>query len=138
MRWPGVLPEGGTSSQVALTMDMLPTFLAAAGVAPPAGRKLDGVNLLPVLGGEREPFPRTVFWRYKRYDNRRKAVRHGYMKYVLDNGSEELHNLAGDEREQENLIDEMPDVAADLKMKLEDWEEEVRAPRLAAFPGSAG
>ena len=52
MRWPGVLPEGKTVSQVGITMDLLPTILAATGVAPPAGRKFDGVDLLPVLTGK--------------------------------------------------------------------------------------
>jgi hypothetical protein len=38
---------------------------AATGVRAPAGKKVDGVNLMPVLKQEKEPFARTVFWRYK-------------------------------------------------------------------------
>ncbi len=136
MRWPGVIPEAATTSQVSLTMDMLPTLLAAVDIPAAPERKLDGVNLLPVLKGERAPIVRTVYFRYKRLDNRRQAVIHGHMKYLWNNGGEYLYNLAGDVHEDENLMAEFPGVAAELKDKLAEWEQEVRAPRLAGF--SAG
>lgn len=135
VRWPAGLPKATTSDQVTLTMDLLPSVLAAAGLQSPAGRKLDGVNLLPVWRGDRERFQRTVFWRYKRLENRRKAVRHGWMKYLWDNGQEGLYHLGDDPGERQDLSAEMPDVAAELKAKLEEWEEEVRPPRLSGFPG---
>ena len=136
-RWPGVLPEGATCEQVFLTMDLLPTFLAAAGLKPPPGRVLDGVSVLDVWSRRRQPFPRTVFWRYKRLKNRRKAVLHGQMKYILDNGREQLYHLGEDPGEETNLISELPSIAASLRAKLADWEKQVRAPRLAGFPGHA-
>jgi len=132
-RWPGVLPRGATSDQVSLTMDLLPTLLAAAAIAPPGGLAFDGVNLLDVWRGEREPFPRSVFWRYKRLQTRRKAVLHGRMKYIWNNGEEELYHLGRDEGEKQNLIEELPSVAEALRRKLADWEDEVKAPRLAGF-----
>jgi uncharacterized sulfatase len=48
-RWPGRLPAGQTRDQLAVTMDLFATALAAAGVEPPADRTIDGQNLLPVL-----------------------------------------------------------------------------------------
>ena len=135
MRWPGVIPEAQTTAQVSLSMDLLPTFLAAAGIARPPQRGFDGVNLLPFVTGEREPFFRTVYWRYKRLHNRRKAVRHGDMKYLWDNGDEYLYHLGADIHEDENLIAELPDIAADLRDRLIAWEDAVHAPRLAEFPG---
>ena len=41
------------SDQVSITMDWLPTLLAAAGGAPGSGVPPDGINLLPILDGER-------------------------------------------------------------------------------------
>ncbi len=135
VRWPGGGLRAGTSDQVTMTMDFLPTVLAAAGIEPPAGRRFDGVNLLPVWRGEREQFERTVYWRYKRGKNRRKAVRHGWMKYLWDNGQEGLYHLGEDVREERDLKEQMPEVAEELKAKLAEWEEEVRAPRLKEFRG---
>jgi len=138
MRWPAVLPEGQTIAQVSLTMDLTPTLLAAAGASPPRGIKLDGVNLLPVLTGQREPFPRTLFWRFKRGDRVRKAVRHGDMKLVIDDGTEELHDLAAGELEQNNLLPNAARTAAELKARLAAWEKDVMAPRLRPFRTAPG
>lgn len=132
-RLPGVIPAGSTTEQVGLGMDWLPTILAATGATAPAGKKMDGVNLLPVLTGEKPAFSRTVFWRYKRLQARRKAARSGDWKYVWDGGKEELHNLADDPGESKDLLAAHPDIAADLKKKLAAWEEDVRAPRLRDY-----
>jgi len=48
-RLPGAIRPGSTTTQVGLGMDWMPTILAATGVRAPAGKKMDGVNLLPVL-----------------------------------------------------------------------------------------
>ena len=132
-RWPGVIRPGSTTTQVGLGMDWLPTILAAGGLRAPAGKRLDGVDLVPVLKGSRQPFARTVFWRYKRGAVRRKAVRSGDWKYVWDTGKDELHNLADDPAEAKDLLRDRPRIADDLRKKLAEWEEDVRAPRLRDF-----
>lgn len=132
IRWPAALPRGRTSAQVGITMDLLPTILAAAGIAQPAGLKFDGANLLPVLRGDAPTFSRTLFWRYKRGEARRKAVRDGDVKYVWDDGKEELHDLAQDEREQHDLLSDTA-TANRLKAKLVAWEQDVVASRLKDF-----
>ena len=137
-RWPGVLPEGREVAQVSLTMDLAPTVLAAVGARAPAGRRLDGENLMPIMQGRRGPWRRTVFWRYKRGNVVRKAVRDGDLKYVLDGDREELHDLASDEREQKDLMEASPGLAEPLRRKLAAWEREVEAPRLREFRKAAG
>jgi arylsulfatase A-like enzyme len=132
-RFPGVIRAGSTTTQVGLGMDWLPTILAAAGSSAPPGKKMDGVDLLPVLNGKTRPFDRTVFWRYKRLQARRKAVRSGNWKYVWDTGNDELHELNEDPGESRNLLTERPEIAADLRKKLAEWEKDVRAPRLRDF-----
>jgi N-acetylgalactosamine-6-sulfatase len=133
LRWPRLGLEGRENAQVGLTMDLLPTLLAAAGVAPPAGRKLDGVDLLPGIRGRRSQFDRTVFWRYRRAEATRKAVRVGDWKLVDDNGARELHDLAADPLEQRDLMASRPEQAAKLQALLAAWEKDVRAPRLADY-----
>ena len=137
LRWPRLGIEGRTNNQVGLTMDLLPTLLAAAGIAPPAGRKFDGADLLPVIRGQRQPFARTVFWRYRRAENTRKAVRQGDLKLVDENGKRELHDLAADPLEKRDLLEAMPDRARKLEALLAAWEQDVRAPRLAGFRPAA-
>ncbi len=65
VRLPGLVRPGTTSTQVGLSIDWLPTLLSATGVKAPSEKKMDGVDLWPVLTGDRQPFERTVFWRFK-------------------------------------------------------------------------
>ena len=51
LRWPGHLPRGKTSEQVAITMDLTASILAATGTALPTGYRPEGVNILPSLAG---------------------------------------------------------------------------------------
>lgn len=53
--WPGRLPAGKTYDSPIITLDVLPTALAAAGAPQPQG--LDGVNLLPYLEGQKSTAP---------------------------------------------------------------------------------
>ena len=94
------------------------------------------MDILPIASGKREPVARTVFWRYKRLGNIRKAARVGDLKFVIDNGEEELHDLAKDEREEKNLLPGAVEQAAKLLRLLADWEREVAAPRLRDFRAS--
>jgi N-acetylgalactosamine-6-sulfatase len=138
MRWPGVLPAGKTVEQVTATMDLLPTLIAATGIAAPEGRKFDGINVLPALTGTQKPFGRTLFWRSKRGTRLRKAVREGDMKLVIDEGREELHDLARDPYEKSDLLPQAEPVAARLRARLANWEKEVVAPRLRPFRTTPG
>ena len=98
--WPGVLPAGKVINQVAMSMDWLPTLLAAAGTRPDPNFPPDGVNLLPVLRGEAPEFARTVFWRTQDMG----VARSGDWKYVQWGTHEYLFNLAQDETENANSI----------------------------------
>ena len=128
LKYPGKVRAGTESARVALHMDLTATLLAAAAVKP--ARRLDGEDLM-------EPAqPRAVFWRYKRMANRRKAVRRGNGKLVVDNGKEYLFHLGEDPEEKINRVETAREEAAALRGLLRHWEEEVRAPRLAGFsPG---
>jgi arylsulfatase A-like enzyme len=64
-QWKGRLPAGGVFDAPVIALDLLPTALAAAGVAAQPEWQLDGVNLLPYLTGEIETAPHDVlFWRF--------------------------------------------------------------------------
>jgi arylsulfatase A-like enzyme len=122
MRWPARLPKGTVTPQPAITMDLTATFLAAAGAEPPAGRTLDGINLLPLLTGEKPAAERTFCWRVDRTGRRQKAVRHGDWKFMQDDMVEMLFNLKDDVSERRDLAYRHPEVVARLKKLLADWE----------------
>lgn len=48
-RWPGKIPAGHVSNELAVTMDLFATVLAATGVKMPDDRVLDGRNILPLF-----------------------------------------------------------------------------------------
>jgi len=113
-RWPGRLPQGGTTGRLAITMDWVATFLAAAGVDPHPGYPLDGIDL---LGDEK---PRKLYWRMKFRDQ--KAVRSGAWKYLSIEGSEFLFDLARDARERANMKQREPLRFEELKADYASWE----------------
>ena len=48
-----------------ITMDWMPTLLAAAGTQPDPAYPPDGENLVPALTGRAAPHPRKLYWRFK-------------------------------------------------------------------------
>jgi arylsulfatase A-like enzyme len=132
IRWPGVHAPGTTTDQVTLMMDVTATLAAAAGVT---GAKFDGIDLRAEWRGERPIRKRTVFWRYKRENNRRQAVRDGDWKLVSDSGKESLFDLSVDPAEKDNRIESNFGIASRLRDLLSDWEKDTAAPRLREFAG---
>ncbi|QDU91187.1 Choline-sulfatase [Pirellulimonas nuda] len=59
VRWPGVVPPGAVSDAMVEYVDVLPTFVEAAGGDP--APVLDGRSFLPVLRGERERHKEFVY-----------------------------------------------------------------------------
>ncbi|XP_044283823.1 N-acetylgalactosamine-6-sulfatase isoform X1 [Varanus komodoensis] len=47
--WPGHVPAGQASHQLASVMDLFTTSLALAGLQPPRDRQIDGIDLSPVI-----------------------------------------------------------------------------------------
>ncbi len=119
IRWPAAIKGGKVSNQVAISMDWLPTLVAAAGGTPDPAYPSDGENLLPVLLGSEAEKPRTLFWRYK--GNSQRAIRSGDWKYLKIANNEFLFNLKEDLRERANYAETNPDVFNQLKTRWDEW-----------------
>ena len=119
VRWPGRVAPGTVSEQVMITMDWMPTLLAAAGTQPDPAYSPDGENLLPMLIGHAPPQPRRLFWRFKAGGQR--AVRDGDWKYLRIAGNEFLFDVVQDPRERANLKDRHSDAFNRLKIEWESW-----------------
>jgi arylsulfatase A-like enzyme len=116
--WPARIGAGVTSEQVVISMDFMPTLLAAAGTAPDPANPPDGMNLMGVLTGG-APVERKLFWRYK--TNRQRAARIGDYKYlkILDNTF--LFDVVADPLERANLKERRRDVYDSLVAEWEAW-----------------
>jgi arylsulfatase A-like enzyme len=119
VRWPARIAAGSRSEQVNISMDWVPTLLAAAGAAPHPDYPSDGLNLLPQITGAAAAVPRRLFWRYKA--GAQAALREGDWKYLKLAGKEWLFNLAQDERERANLASRETQRFAAMKQAWLDW-----------------
>jgi arylsulfatase A-like enzyme len=124
LRWPGQLPAGKVSSQVAITMDLTRTILGAAG-ANVQGARLEGVDLLPLLKGTAPAIDRTLFWRAVYPGRQQRSVRSGRWKMLLDGSSQLLFDITRDPGERNDLAAKHPDVVSKLKTQIEAWEKDV-------------
>jgi arylsulfatase A len=129
LRWPGRLPAGAVSSQVAMTMDLYRAIVSASDARVPPGYEPDGIDLLPILAGTAPSADRALFWRIDRDNRRQKAVRQGRWKLLMDNGVDRLFDLAADPGERADLAARQPEVVATLTSLLAEWERSVSSSR---------
>ncbi len=75
--WPGTVPAGVTTQELACTMDLFTTAVSLAGGEVPADRVVDGLDLTPLLTGKGNS-PRDTMFYYR--GTKLYAVRHGPWK----------------------------------------------------------
>jgi arylsulfatase A-like enzyme len=102
------------NDEVAHNMDILPTFAALAGGAPPRDRKIDGQNLTPLLTKAKGARSRHEALFHFQTD-KLAAVRAGRWKLMATG---ELYDLEADIGESKNAAGENPDVVKRLEAKL--------------------
>jgi len=120
VRWPGRLKPNTEYRQPVIAHDILPTALAAAGVALPDGAKVDGVNLLPFLTGADKGDPHgALYWEL----DGNAAVRAGQWKFSVDGKKPrpKLYDLAADIGEKKDLSAAQPEKTKDLLALWEKW-----------------
>ena len=126
MSWPAELTPA-TSDEPVISIDILPTICAALNIPLPEERIFDGRNMLSVIQKDAvRPLHRQLF-----FDGNDKswAVREGKWKLLYSKqGNLELYNLEKDAVEQHNLVEELPEITADLKEKYRGWRNEMGTP----------
>ena len=136
--WPSKLPKGTRCETPVSSLDLLPTFLAAAEGAPlplrPAvshedkrnhnkGTKMygayDGVNLLPILKGDKVAIKRNLYWRLQG----QAAIRSGDDKLIrLSHRSAQFFHPALDLAEARDLAPQRSERFQALFRQLAVWE----------------
>lgn len=141
--WKGKLPAGAVYDKPVIQLDVLPTALAAAGVAVSPEWGLDGVDLLPYLSGREAGAPHgSLFWRL----GAQTAIRKGDWKLVRYDAAPDtpgatskgqgrpdlsplrLYDLARDPGESDDLAAREPAKAAELLGDYRAWDAALARP----------
>jgi len=130
--WPKRLHGGRTCDVPLMSIDILPTALAAAGVHPSRKIHFDGKNMLPALTGQTETLHDALYWSSGGRDAKW-AVRRGDWKIVGQKGQRELFNIAEDIGETTDLAEEHPEILAELQKLHDAWLDEM-APPISGSP----
>lgn len=137
MRWPGTIPAGTTCTELATTLDMMPTLARLAGAEPPSDRVLDGHDIRPLMTGQpgaESPYKEFFYWTHTGL----RAVRVGPWKLHLTQHRDgrhfppELYNLDEDISERNNLIDQHPLTAQRLWIRAMEHQRELEQNRRPA------
>ena len=130
-RWPGVLKAGVDVDRLTAHIDLFPTFAELAGAKFTESAKLDGRSLLPLLRDPAAPWPdRYLFTHVGRWPkgqaaqskHKSCAVRNSRFRLVND---KELYDIQKDPGETTNVIEQHPDVVAQMRKAYDRWWEEV-------------
>jgi arylsulfatase A-like enzyme len=136
--WPGRIPAGKRHDSPVSSLDLLPTFLAAADAKPlspsaprphedPANCKratelygaYDGINVLPLFAATTPPPERTLFWRLQG----QLAVLYGANKLIVPcHRPPQLFQPKEDPGEAIDLSAKRTDTMKDLFKRLGEWE----------------
>jgi arylsulfatase A-like enzyme len=132
VQWKGTLTGGQTYDQPVISLDILPTALAAAGVSLPADSKVEGVNWLPFLTGMNQGAPHAYLcWRMGGdlaiRDSQWKlrvavpVAANNHYGYPPSAGGTFLVDLAKDPAEKTDLSAQFPEKVKELKAAWDKW-----------------
>ncbi len=135
IKWPGVTKPGSECSDPVISTDFYPTMLEMAGLPLKPRQHVDGISLTPLLKQEKKALDRdAIYWHYPHYNAHPQSVPGGMIRagdYKLIEFYEdmrvELYNLKEDIGEKNDLSEQMPEKAAELKKMLHNWRKDVDA-----------
>jgi arylsulfatase len=129
MRYPALNSGNKDIDAMAANIDVMPTIADICGIRIPQDRKIDGISLLPFIKGERiSSDNRSLFFSWTRhnpelYNNialmkgRYKIV--GHTDYNSSIDKFQLFDIEKDPFELNNIVNEYPEIAVELKTELD-------------------
>lgn len=140
VRWPKNLKGGKVIDTPISLLDVFPSLLTAAGLAPnKVTGPLDGQSFLTLTDEAQSP-ERTFYWHFPNYTNQggrpASAIRQGKWKLIeqLEDHSLELYDLESDISETKNVAAENKEVADRLASELDRWRKQVGGQTLTQNP----
>jgi arylsulfatase len=148
-RWPGRIPAGRVAGGVASLMDVFPTVAKLCGAPLPA-KPLDGIDIWPLLHGDRESIDRLPLLYFDNWDLqcarwknwKLHVARHntaawtaapvgGRHNFLLPKA--ELYNLTTDPDESYDVAPENPQIVAEIQARITDLIKSFPEPVLKAY-----
>jgi len=133
--WPSTIPKGIEVNATAMNIDFFPTFLNIAGIPMPEDRKIDGIDMLPLMKGEvsESLHDALYFIKGKKIMGVRTKDNFKYIdRHRCENGSywiakqgPFLFDLNHDQTESYNVEDHFPEKYAEMQDLLENKREEM-------------
>ncbi|MDO8542032.1 MAG: arylsulfatase [Opitutaceae bacterium] len=123
-------------------IDIMPTLLHLIGASYPTHNRkgeeveaMDGINLAPLFDHRLPVRGKPLYWQWANG----KAIRKDNWKLVSDNNEPwELYDVSHDQTETDNVIDEYPRVAEELKREWQMWIGETKARESTRKPSLTG
>ncbi len=117
---PGLIPRGKEVSHLVRVIDLAPTLLDYLGIAPSLGQ---GTSLRPLvengsIGDELTAYSESLYPRLNLGWSELRAIESGKYRFILA-PREELYDLSEDPGETVNRVDSLPEVAVELRRRLE-------------------
>jgi len=134
--WPGTLPAGKETGEMASLMDILPTFAALAGIEPKTPQKIDGKDIFQVMQCLPDVKSPHQYIYYAGNISRITGVRNDRFK-LNNRGSPALFDLQSDIGETKDVAAEYPEVVQELQGAIEAFQEDLSEHSLDA-PYDAG
>ena len=131
IRWPGQTSPGSVIDDPVTALDLLPTFIEAAGSTINPDWQLDGVSLLNRSLRPGAPLAeRELYWRRRGFAGQR-AMRRGKWKVVHnrhEGADPMLFDLDTDIGETRDLANERSGILHGMLRSLDKWESELSTP----------
>jgi arylsulfatase len=135
-RWAGRIPAGKVQQGVAGTIDLLPTLTRLAGAPAPA-KPVDGIDIWPLLSGEKSTLERDVLlyfdnwnvqcarwqqWKlhFARYNSGAYTAAPAGGRVNLPLVKPELYNVVDDPDESYDVAEQHPEIVARISQRVED------------------
>jgi len=154
MRWPAAKWKPHLVKPIVSHIDLYPTLLDLCGVKAPAGPKLDGISLRPLLeSNDASVWPERVLFTHNPIDETNKfpgavrTQRHRLVREIKGPGGGskakandtsatawQLYNMEADPGEQNNIAKEHPDLVEKLGKLYDAWFTDISRDGLRRFP----
>lgn len=121
------------SEEPVISTDLYPTLLDLANLPLKNEQHVDGISLKPLLEGDKKASNRPLYWHYPHYGNQGGEPASIIQKegwkliHYWEDGREELFKLPSEEKDNQNVVAQYPEIAKNLSDNLMDWLKGVNA-----------
>ncbi len=115
IQWKGVIPAGKSVSQIASSIDLLPTLSKLAELNPETNNPIDGKSLRPLINGTAKKWPSRLLFNHW---NGKTSVRS--QNYRLDH-NDRLYDIFKERSQRTDVTELVPQMADSLKRAKMAW-----------------